>query len=116
DSMYVWFYGTTAPGGGGRNPVNFNHIDDPQMNQALDQARAEPDQAKRTQLYEQFNKAITSPVYSFWGWYTPWFIVTKPGVKGVIGPNLPDTNGSPGSDKPTGVLAGYHQLLGLTKG
>jgi peptide/nickel transport system substrate-binding protein len=116
DTMYVWFYGTTMPGGSARNPVNFNHIDDPQMNQALDQARAEPDQAKRTQLYEQFNKAITSPVYSFWGWYTPWFIVTKPGVKGVVGPNLPDANGSPGSDKPSGVLAGYHQLLGLSKG
>jgi hypothetical protein len=37
-------------------------------------------------------------------------------VKGVVGPNLPDANGSPGSAKPAGVLAGYHQLLGLTKG
>ena len=86
------------------------------MNQALDQARAEPDEAKRTQLYEDFNKAMTSQVYNFWGWYTPWFIVTKPNVHGVTGPNLPDSNGNTGSDKPSGVLAGYHQLLGLWKG
>jgi peptide/nickel transport system substrate-binding protein len=117
DTMYVWFYGTTQPGGaGGRNPVNFNHIDDAQMNQALDQGRAEPDQAKRTQLYQQFNKTITSNQYSLWGWYTPWYIVTKSNVKGVIGPNLPDASGNTGSDKPTDVLAGYHQLLGLWKG
>jgi peptide/nickel transport system substrate-binding protein len=116
DTMYVWFYGTTSPGGGARNPVNFNHIDDQQMNQALDQGRAEPDHAKRTQLYEQFNKAITGQYYNFWGWYTPWYIVTKPNVRGVIGPNLPDASGNAGSDKPSDVLAGYHQLLGLWKG
>jgi peptide/nickel transport system substrate-binding protein len=115
DSMYVWFYGTT-PLSGGRNPVNFNHINDEQMNQALDQARAEPDEAKRKQLYEQFNKAMTSQYYNYWGWYTPWYVVTKPNVHGVIGPNLPDASGKTGSDKPTDVLAGYHQLLGLWKG
>jgi peptide/nickel transport system substrate-binding protein len=115
DTMYVWFYGTTQPGGsGGRNPVNFNHINDPQVNQALDQARAEPDPAKRRQLYEDFNKAMTSNLYNFWGWYTPWYIPTKSNVNGVIGPNLPDASGKPGSEKPTDVLAGYHQLLGLS--
>jgi peptide/nickel transport system substrate-binding protein len=116
DTMYVWFYGTTQPGGDAANPVNFNHINDPQMNQALDQGRAQADQAQRTQLYEQFNKAITSNEFSLWGWYTPWYIVTKPNVHNVIGPNLPDASGNTGSDKPTDVLAGYHQLLGLWKG
>jgi peptide/nickel transport system substrate-binding protein len=117
DSMYVWFYGTTQPNGqGGRNPVNFNFVNLPQVNQALDQARGEPDPAKRAQLYQDFNKALTSNISGFWGWYTPWFIVTKPNVHGVLGPNLPDANGNTGSDKPTPVLAGYHQLLGLWKG
>jgi hypothetical protein len=51
----------------------------------------------------------------FWDWYTPWFVVTKPNIHGVLGPNLPDQNGNTGSDKPTAVLAGYHQLLGLWK-
>jgi peptide/nickel transport system substrate-binding protein len=117
DTMYVWFYGTTQPNSqGARNPVNFNFYNDQAANQALDQARAEPDQAKRTQLYETFNKTLTSNISDFWGWYTPWFIATKPNVHGVLGPNLPDQNGNPGSDQPTPVLAGYHQMLGLWKG
>jgi len=117
DTMYVWFYGTTQPNSqGARNPVNFNFFNNPQANQALDQARAEPDQAKRAQLYSDFNKTLTSNVSDFWGWYTPWFIATKTNVHGVLGPNLPDSNGNTGSDKPTPVLAGYHQMLGLWKG
>ena len=117
DTMYVWFYGTTQPNSqGARNPVNFNFVNDPQLNQDLDQARAEPDPTKRAQLYQDFNKRLTSQYADFWGWYTPWFIVTKPNIHGVLGPNLPDASGNTGSDKPTPVLAGYHQLLGLWKG
>jgi peptide/nickel transport system substrate-binding protein len=116
DTMYVWFYGTTQPNSqGGRNPVNFNFVNDPQLNQDLDQARAEPDPAKRAQLYQDFNKRLTSTYTDFWDWYTPWFVATKPNIHGVLGPNLPDQNGNTGSDKPTDVLAGYHQLLGLWK-
>ncbi|HMF83629.1 MAG TPA: ABC transporter substrate-binding protein [Acidimicrobiia bacterium] len=117
DTMYVWFYGTVQPNSqGARNPVNFNFFNNTQANQALDQGRAEQDPAKRQQLYQDFNKALTSNISDFWGWYTPWFIATKSNVHGVVGPNLPDTNGNPGSDKPTPVLAGYHQMLGLWKG
>ena len=35
DTMYVWFYGGSV--------VNFNHIDDPIMNKALDAGRSDPD-------------------------------------------------------------------------
>jgi ABC-type transport system substrate-binding protein len=96
--------------------VNFNFFNDPQANQDLDQARAEPDPSKRAQLYQDFNKRLTTAFSDFWGWYTPWYIVTKPSIHGVLGPNLPDANGNTGSDKPTPVLAGFHQLLGLWKG
>jgi peptide/nickel transport system substrate-binding protein len=117
DSMYVWFYGTTQPNSqGAPNPVNFNHINDPQLNQDLDQARAQPDPAQRKTLYEDYNKRLTSQFSPFWGWYTPWFIVTKPNIQGVVGPNLPDASGKTGSDPPADVLAGYHQLLGIWKG
>jgi len=34
-------------------------------------------------------------------------------VKGMLGPNLPDADGKPGTGKPVDVLAGYHQLLGI---
>jgi peptide/nickel transport system substrate-binding protein len=113
--MYVWFYGTSG-GGASPNPVNFNHINDPQLNQDLDQGRAQPDAAQRKTIYEDYNKRLTSQFSPFWGWYTPWFITTKPNIHGILGPNLPDADGKTGSDPPTQVLAGYHQMLGIWKG
>ena len=38
DTMYVWFYGGS--------PVNFNHINDPQVDADLDKGRAEPDESQ----------------------------------------------------------------------
>ena len=36
-------------------------------------------------------------------------------MKGILGPNLPDALGNPGTEKPAQILAGYHQLLGMWK-
>jgi peptide/nickel transport system substrate-binding protein len=105
DTMYVWFHSGS--------PVNFNHINDPQVDKDLDQGRAEPDESARKPLYEDFNKRLSSQAYNLWTWYENWYIASKSNVKGVLGPNLPDASGNPGSDKPVDVLAGFHQLLGL---
>ena len=102
DTLYVWFYGGS--------PVNFNHIDDPVVDENLDKGRAEPDQAKRKGYYEAFNKRLSEQVYNIWTWYENWYIAEKSNVKGILGPNLPDDTGAPGSEKPVDVLAGYHQL------
>ena len=56
DTMYVWFYGGSV--------VNFNHIDDTVMNNALDNGRSEPDPAKRKEHYETFNKRLSSQAYN----------------------------------------------------
>lgn len=114
DALYVWFYGTVADGAAA-NPVNFNHVDDPVINESLDKGRAEPDEATRKTLYETLDKQMSKEVYNLWGWYTPWFIAAKPNIKGVLGPNLPDASGGVGSEKPANVLAGFHQLLGIWK-
>jgi peptide/nickel transport system substrate-binding protein len=103
--MYVWFHSGS--------PVNFNHINDPQVDKDLDQGRAEPDESKRTPLYEDFNKRLSTQAYNLWTWYENWYIASKSNVKGILGPNLPDESGEPGNEKPVDVLAGYHQLLGL---
>ncbi len=105
DSLYVWFYGGSV--------VNFNHIDDPIIDQALDAGRSEPDKAKRTTDYETFVKRLSSQAYSFWSWYTEWFIAHDDAVHDIVGPNLPDESGQPGSVKPVPIVAGYHQLLGI---
>jgi peptide/nickel transport system substrate-binding protein len=105
DTMYVWFYGGS--------PVNFNHITDSQVDSDLDKGRAEPNMATRKGYYEDFNKRLSSQVYNIWTWYENWYIAEKSNVKGILGPNLPNASGAPGSQKPVDVLAGYHQLLGL---
>jgi peptide/nickel transport system substrate-binding protein len=107
DTMYVWFYGGSV--------VNFNHVNDPQLNADLDKGRSSSDVSVRTQAYQDFNKRMTSQLYNFWTWYNQWFIATQSNVHGVVGPNLPDANGDPGTVKPVPILAGIHQTVGLWK-
>jgi peptide/nickel transport system substrate-binding protein len=105
DTLYVWFHS--------KSPVNFNHISDATVDSDLDKGRSEPNEATRKSLYEDFNKRLSTQVYNIWTWYENWYIASKSSVQGVLGPNLPDASGAPGSQKPVDVLAGYHQLLGL---
>lgn len=110
DTMYVWFYGGSI--------VNFNHVDDPVMNEALDAGRAEPDPDKRRKHYEDFNRQMAEQAINMWTWYTQWFVAHAPEVNGITGPNLPDpdsADGAPGDAKPVDLLVGYHQMLGLWK-
>ena len=70
-------------------------------------------EATRKGLYEDFSRRLSTQVYNIWTWYENWYVASKSSVQGVLGPNLPDASGNPGTDKPVDVLAGYHQLLGL---
>lgn len=107
DTLYVWFYGGSV--------VNFNHLDDPVVNDALDKGRSEPDPDKRKGYYETFVKRLSSQVYNWWTWYTQWFVAHKSNVHGISGPNLPDASGAPGNEKPVPMLAGIHQTVGMWK-
>lgn len=107
DTLYVWFYGGSV--------VNFNKIDDPEINDNLDKGRSEPDKAKRTEYYEAFNKRMSEQVYNWWTWYTQWFVAHKNNVHGINGPNLPDDAGEPGNKEPVEILAGIHPTLGMWK-
>jgi peptide/nickel transport system substrate-binding protein len=107
DTLYVWFYGGSV--------VNFNHLDDPVVNDALDKGRSEPDPDKRKEYYETFVKRLSSQVVSWWTWYTQWFVAHKTDVHGISGPNLPDDTGAPGNEKPVPMLAGIHQIVGMWK-
>jgi peptide/nickel transport system substrate-binding protein len=107
DTMYVWFYGGSV--------VNFNHIDDPEINDALDKGRSEPDPDKRREYYEAFNQRMSEQVYNWWTWYTQWFVAHKNNVHGINGPNLPDEAGGESNKAPVEILAGIHPLLGMWK-
>lgn len=107
DTMYVWFHSGST--------VNFNHISDNVMDNALDQGRSEPNATARKKDYETFNKRLSSQAYTLWSYYQTWYIAHSANVKGILGPNLPDANGDVGTEKPAQILAGYHQLLGMWK-
>ena len=64
----MWFYGGSV--------VNFNHVNDPQLNADLDKGRRARTPPTRTAAYEDFNKRMTDQLYNFWTWYNQWFIAT----------------------------------------
>lgn len=105
DTLYVWLYGGSV--------VNFNHLDDATVNQALDDGRSESDPTAREADYKKFSAQLTNKLFNFWSWYTQWFIASQPSVHGIVGPNLPDENGGVGDVKPVPILAGIHQVVGL---
>jgi peptide/nickel transport system substrate-binding protein len=105
DTLYPWFKSGSL--------VNFNKIDNPKIDAALDAGRSEPDTAKRTPIYESMNRELSTQAYNLYTWYVNWYVAEQSNVKGILGPNLPDANGKPGTEKPVDVLAGYHQTLGI---
>ncbi|HEY7438722.1 MAG TPA: ABC transporter substrate-binding protein [Acidimicrobiia bacterium] len=105
DGLYVWFHSGST--------VNFNHLNDPEIDHDLDMGRITADTSKRAGFYSDLDKRMSSQVYNLWNWYETWFIAHNNNVQGILGPNLPDANGAVGNDKPADILAGYHQLIGM---
>ncbi len=106
DTLYVWFYGKSV--------VNFNKVDDPIINKALDDGRTTSDPELRTKAYETFNKRMTDQLYNFWTWYTQWFVATQSNVHGIVGEPLPDEDGKATGDA-VPMIAGIHQTVGMWK-
>lgn len=105
DQNYVWWYSTT--GEDSPNPVNFAGIDDPEVDEALDAGRSEPDPEKRKEIYQGLSKRMAQQVHGIWSWYTPWGIIEQSNVHGVYGPPLPN------GDEPSRGLAVGHSVLGM---
>ena len=108
DTLYVWFHSGS--------PVNFGKLNDPVIDQGFEQGRVEGDPAKRKAIYTALFRHMSSEVSALWFGYNDTYVAASTKVKGVIGPNLPGPNGRPGSQKPVQINAGYHQLLGMSKG
>jgi peptide/nickel transport system substrate-binding protein len=101
DAQYVWWYtGST---------LNFGKFNDPTLQGLIDQGRAETDQAKRKQIYQDVNKRFASQVYNVWAYYTDWVVASKKNVQGLTGPPLPD-----GGGQPAVLLYGHQPLLGIS--
>jgi peptide/nickel transport system substrate-binding protein len=88
DEQYVWWNSTA--------PTNFGSINDPEVDQLLNDGRTNPDEAARKTDYEDLNKRFGSQVYNLWIYYTPWSIATAKDVHGVLGEGPTDAEPFPG--------------------
>jgi peptide/nickel transport system substrate-binding protein len=85
DTQYAWWYSGS--------PVNFGRINDPVIDQLLDQGRVETNPAKRIQIYRQLNKQFATKLWNLWAFYTKWSVGAQKNIGGLSGAPLPDGHG-----------------------
>jgi peptide/nickel transport system substrate-binding protein len=85
DTQYAWWYSGS--------PVNFGRINDPVINQLLDQGRVETNAAKRVQIYRQLNKEFATKLWNLWAFYVKWSVGAQKNLGGLGGAPLPDGHG-----------------------
>jgi peptide/nickel transport system substrate-binding protein len=98
DGQYVWWHSAS--------PVNFNNINDPQIDKDFDQARSATDPNVRKADYQDLQRQLAKQLYSLWGFYALWAFASKPTIHGLTGPDLPD-GGRPG------LVASVHPVVGI---
>ena len=104
DTQYVWWHS--------ESPVNFGRINDPVIDQALEEGRVELDPEKRIEIYQGLNKQFFEKLYNLWSWYTFWAVGYQTDVGGAKGAPLPD---KAGTGKPFPLFAGVIPVLAITK-
>jgi ABC-type transport system substrate-binding protein len=105
DGDYVWWHtGSDDP-----QVVNldFARIDDPQIDQALDDARSTDDLDARKAAYARLQERFATLFPYVWLAHTTWSVAAAPEVRGLSNGPLPD--GSP-SMPFGGQLSGYARL------
>lgn len=99
DTQYVWWHST--------QPTNFSKFKDDEIDSLLEEGRESSDPARREEIYQAVNTRLGEQVYEYWLNWIMWGIASKPGIHGVMGPQLPS-----GAD-PFPGLAGGHPVSGL---
>jgi peptide/nickel transport system substrate-binding protein len=116
DTLTIWWRSQLPnPNSGqlGNNLVNFGRINNPQIDQDMDQARQETDNTKRQALYQDVGKEFSKNAYNVWGWLTLWGFAGKSNLNGFAGPDLPGPNAA-GDGGSRGVpIASVQPTLGL---
>jgi peptide/nickel transport system substrate-binding protein len=84
--------------------INWGRIDNPELDDLIDQQRATQDFEERKQAWARINEIFAEDADYLWTTHTIWAIVTGPQVKGVLAYELPDGgNGWP-------IAEGRHNL------
>jgi peptide/nickel transport system substrate-binding protein len=114
DTLYIWWHSKIwdpqTNSFSRVNLVNFGRINDPEIDQALEEGRSEPDAAKRKALYEKVGDEFAKGAYNIWTWYSTWAFASKKDVNGLVGPKLPngDERGKP--------IVSVQPVLGIWRG
>jgi peptide/nickel transport system substrate-binding protein len=99
DTQYFWWHGFASDAKGaetkdGAISLNFGRLNDPVINDLLDEARSEPDPARRIELAQDINRQFGKECWIMpWSW-TTWGILMNPSVQNVGRDPLPDGEGS----------------------
>jgi peptide/nickel transport system substrate-binding protein len=88
DTQRIWWYSKTPEGS--PNFVNFGRINDPEIDRLFDEARSNPDEQARAELYQQVSQIFADEAYNLWAWYTVWAFAAADDVRGLYPPQLPD--------------------------
>jgi peptide/nickel transport system substrate-binding protein len=89
DADYIWWSSVTALPEGALS-LNFARNKDPQIQTDLDKARADPNQTDRVALYKDVAKRFAVDIPYLWVNETPWQLVYKNNVHGMVNSTLPD--------------------------
>ena len=94
DGNYPWWYSTS--------PVNFPKMDDPVIDQLMDEGRSELDLEKAESIYQDVSRELNARVHYIWLDWTQWTLASTPDVSGLLGPTLPN-----GSEPSEGISTGH---------
>ena len=106
DGDFQWWTGKNATG---VLALNFARLNDPQINEALDKARATPDVAVRKDAYATLQKRQTELVPYIWLAHTQWAIGAAKNIRNLTNVSLPD--GQPSA----AMVAGFDGAVRLTQ-
>jgi peptide/nickel transport system substrate-binding protein len=90
DQQYVWWHkSTSAPPG--QLALNFGRLDDPVLNDLLDQQRSEPDPARRAAIAQDINRRFAEECWIIPTTWTVWGMAHTPEVRGLDDATFPDS-------------------------
>jgi ABC-type transport system substrate-binding protein len=99
DTQYQWWHGFAADAKGGEAKdggiaLNFGRLNDPVINDLLDEARSEPDEARRIEIAQEINQEFGRECWILPTSWTTWGIIMDPAVQNIGRDPLPDGEGS----------------------
>jgi peptide/nickel transport system substrate-binding protein len=116
DTLYPWWHSTAKDPNTGqttRNLVDFGRINDPTIDQALEQGRSEIDPDKRKALYQQIGREFAKQAYNVWTWLALWAFAGNSSVNGFVGPELPGPNAAGDGGSRGLPIASVQPIVGL---